>query len=73
MDFSMHLEARLNSAQKMQSWIINKVTAGKGVTPYNGAMLVKTIFNSVLSYGTEIIPFWDEYTSKNFLDKLEII
>ena len=31
-------------------------TAGKDLSPYNSMLLMKAIFNAILSYGTEMLP-----------------
>ena len=45
----------------MQSWLISRITAGKGLSPYNASVLLKVIINAILGFGTELIPITSNY------------
>ena len=45
----------------MQAWLISRITAGKGLSPYNASVLLRVIINAILNFGTEIIPVTSNY------------
>ena len=57
----------------MQTWILAKITACKGLTPSNASKVIKATFNAVLAYGLEVIPMWEEHIGDKLMKSLEII
>ena len=53
--------------------MLSRITAGKGLSPYNSMLLMKAIFNAILSYGTEMLPISRNCFGKKFINELEII
>ena len=53
--------------------MISRITAGKGLSPYNSMLLMKAIFNAILGYGTEMLPISSNCFGKKFIEELEII
>ena len=40
-----HLEERMKNAQRLQCFILSKITSCKGLTPKNASFLIKATFN----------------------------
>ena len=57
----------------MQQWIVYRITAGKGLNPYNASILLKVIINAILGFGTEFIPMSSNYIGQTFMNQLEYI
>ena len=47
--------------------MLSRITAGKGLSPYNSMLLMKAIFNAILGYGTEMIPVSSNCFGKPFI------
>lgn len=54
----------------MANW---RIEAGKGMAPFNAAVIVKAIFNAILGYGTETIPLSHNIVDSELMKRLEII
>ena len=55
----------------MQQWIVYRITAGKGLNPYNASILLKVIINAILGFGTEFIPISSNYIGQTFMNQLK--
>ena len=50
-----------------------RITAGKGLNPYNASILLKVIINAIIGFGTEFIPMSSNYIGQTFMNQLEYI
>ena len=62
------VKCRLINAQKIQALLLNKITVGKGLTPRNAALLIKSVFNQIFAYGLEIVPICTEHLGKDLME-----
>ena len=53
--------------------MLSRITAGKGLSPFNSMLLMKAIFNAILGYGTEMVPISSNCFGKSLINQLEII
>ena len=51
--------------------LISRITAGKGLSPYNASVLLKVIINEILGFGTEVILITSNYFGDELMKSLE--